>query len=645
MINMKHMLCRTLLPLAFALLNAPFLAAEEDRNSLAPLIPLPAEMELGKGFFQLSDRTLFLAGPRERDVARILQISLFDSTGLKLKAARSFDPEKDSDAIVLRFDPALESIGEEGYILKVTPNRILIQARSSTGLFYGGQTVCQLLREADPIEGTGGPRYCVPCCSITDYPRFGWRGLMLDCSRTFQSIEYIKKTIDRMSFYKMNVLHLHLTDDQGWRLEIEKYPELTRKGANFPAKWKEPESHQGFYTRQQMIDLVRYARSRGVTIVPEIEMPGHTLAVLSCYPHLSCTGGPFEIHPFFKGPGIHKDIFCAGNDAVFEFLENVLKEVFAIFPSHYIHIGGDEAPKSRWQACPKCQSRMKQEGLKSEHELQSYFIKRIEKFVNSRGHSIIGWDEILEGGLAPNAAVMSWRGIEGGIAAARSGHNVVMSPTSHCYFDYTYGRIDSRRAYSFEPVPESLIGSQRNHVLGLQANFWSHIDREPYRVDWQLFPRLLAVAERGWSREDVQSWPDFEKRLHSHLSHLSRLKIGYRPRPAGTWTPRTITESYRPVTWDATDHIIGPGSYCIRLIYTHGAHRLGIESVALLADSNVVSLDSHRGVTGARHENNTYVVRLDKSGKTGTYTIRAIVRSEGGTDSHGEVFVIKRHEK
>jgi hexosaminidase len=350
---------------------------------------------------------------------------------------------------------------------------------------------------------------------------------MLDCSRTFQSLDYLRKTIDRMAFYKMNVLHLHLTDDQGWRLEIKSHPELTDRGARFPDHWNEPPAHDGHYTQTEMRELIRYAAERQITIVPEIEMPGHALAALSVDPRLSCSGGPFEIHPFFEGPNIHEDIFCAGNDHSFRFLEDVLEEVIDLFPSELIHVGGDEAPKARWRACPKCQQRMRTEGLKDEDELQSWFITRIARFVEDRGRRIIGWDEILEGGLPAGAAVMSWRGIEGGITAAEAGHDVVMSPTSHCYFDYTYERIDTRRAWSYEPVPETLDATGAGHILGLQANFWSHINREPDEADAQIFPRLLAIAERGWSPREAGDWEDFRRRVEANLAHLETMGVRY----------------------------------------------------------------------------------------------------------------------
>jgi hexosaminidase len=331
-----------------------------------------------------------------------------------------------------------------------------------------------------------------------------------------------------MAAYRMNVLHLHLTDDQGWRLEIKKHPELTRKGAFFDKRYAEPAANEGFYTQEEMKSLIDYARRRHVEIVPEIEMPSHCNAVLVCRPELAC---PI---PFMDGIMPHKimigiarkdmmryPVFCAGNDATFEFLEEVLDEVCGLFRSSYVHVGGDETPKMRWEKCPKCQARIQSEGLSNEKELQSYFIKRIEKFLNAKGKRLLGWDEILEGGLAPRATVMSWRGMQGGIAAATAGHDVVMTPTTHCYFDYTYKAINSELAYAFEPVPKDLSPAQARHILGLQASFWSHIDRTPDRVDQDLFPRLLSLAERAWSPQEVRNWPDFRQRLQSQLPRLT----------------------------------------------------------------------------------------------------------------------------
>lgn len=408
-----------------------------------------------------------------------------------------------------------DELPAEGYEIDIAATGAVVRTSAPAGAFYAGQTL-QQLRAADGS---------LPCVSIHDEPRFAWRGLMLDCSRTFQSPAYLRQTIDRMAAYKLNVLHLHLTDDQGWRLEIRKYPELTAKGSRFPAKFNEPEATQGFYTQDEMRALVAYAAERNVTLVPEIEMPGHSLAALSARPELSCTGGPFEIYPFFKGPGITPDIYCAGNEAVFDFMSNVLAEVVAIFPSTIVHIGGDEAPKSRWKACSRCQARMKELGLKNEEHLQAWFNQRVERMLHARGRRLIGWDEIMAGGLTPGSLVMSWRGTAGGEAAARAGHDVVMSPTSHCYFDYSYKQIGIERVYAYEPVPAGLSADQVRHILGAQANFWSHIDRTPARTDAQLFPRLIALAERTWSPQTCRDWPDFLRRLSAHKSRLAELKI------------------------------------------------------------------------------------------------------------------------
>ena len=482
-----------------------------------PLIPKPFQLQLNKGNFAYSaEISLFYSG----GLAETAKLAV-GQLGLKgdINAGKS-----GSNAIHLKLDKRLHT---EEYKLDVDPNGIHVSGGSPIGVFYGIQTLSQLIDTNVNLQN-------IPCLSIRDWPRFAWRGLMLDCSRTFQSIRYLKKTIDLLSLYKMNVLHLHLTDDQGWRMEIKSHPELTEKGAKFSVKYSEPADHQGFYTQEELKDLVRYASLRGITIVPEIEMPGHSFEVVVCHPELSCTRQiPDGIYPFFKGLNITKDILCAGNDQTFVFLQDILDEVVDVFPSKYIHIGGDEAPKDRWKGCTKCQERIKKEGLKDEKELQSYFIHRIEKYINAKGRRLLGWSEILEGGLAPNAVVMDWIG--GASQATEEGHDVVMSPTSHCYFDYTYNKISSERAYSYDPVA-GLSLEQAKHVLGLQANFWSHIDREPQQVDKQLYPRLLSVAERGWSPASFKEWPEFKNRLNAHLPRLKHMGVNYYSEPSETVT-------------------------------------------------------------------------------------------------------------
>jgi hexosaminidase len=412
-------------------------------------------------------------------------------------------PSRGKSVIELSIDDQAE-LNSSGYSLEVRSRKIRITGKDADGLFYGFQTLMQLIS----ADGSGR----IPCLDIVDFPSFGWRGLMLDCSRTFLRKEYIMSYIDRLAAIKMNVLHLHLTDDQGWRIEIKQYPDLT----NICSKFDEQYSGEvnGFYTQEDIREIVAYAAKNYITVVPEIEMPGHSTEIFAAYPELSCSGKKTVIFPFFKGPGVTEDILCAGNDSVFVFMENVLSEVIALFPSEYIHIGGDEAPKTAWERCAKCQGRIHTEGLKDESELQSYFIRRIEKFINSKGRKLIGWDEILEGGLAENAAVMSWRGVQGGIEAAKDGHPVVMSPTSHCYFDYSHETTSIEKVYSYKPVPEELAGDQVKYVLGAQANMWTHIARTEAEIDAQIFPRLYALAEVLWTHPEHRDFADFNHRLH-----------------------------------------------------------------------------------------------------------------------------------
>lgn len=423
----------------------------------------------------------------------------------------------------------------ESYTLSVTPQQILIRATSGAGLFYGVQTLLQL------AQPSGAGSYSIASVEIEDTPRFAYRGLMLDVSRHFSTKEFIKKQIDALAYYKINRLHLHLTDAAGWRLEIKKYPLLTEFAAwRTDPTWKQwwnggrkyvrcdaPGTYGGYYTQDDIREILEYARQHYITVIPEIEMPSHSEEVLAAYPQLSCSGEPYK-----------NSDFCVGNEETFTFLENVLTEVMELFPSEYIHIGGDEAGKSAWKTCPKCQKRMKDEHLANVDELQSYLIHRIEKFLNNHGRHLLGWDEILQGGIAPNATVMSWRGEEGGIAAVTSGHRAIMTPGAYCYLDsyqdapYSQpeaigGYLPLKKVYSYNPVPASLTAEQAKLVYGVQGNLWVEYIPTPEHVEYMIYPRILALAETAWSAPERKSWPDFHTRALSAVADLQAK--GYHP--------------------------------------------------------------------------------------------------------------------
>ena len=480
------------------------------------IVPKPASVELREGSWTMRGELDIAPGdPALRAVAEWLRDEMEEGGASDVSIV---DPNSKAGAadITLALDPHAADLGGEGYVLEVKPDGVDLRAQQPAGVFHGLQTLLQLPRR----PAGGGPR-TVPCLTVRDMPRFGWRGLMLDCSRTFLSMDYLHRCVDLLAMHKMNVLHLHLTDEQGWRMEVKKHPELTDIGA----KWDDtyPNEAGGYYTQDQLRELVKYAADRFVTVVPEIEMPSHCLPVLKAHPELSCRGEAYRIVPYMDmmKPGVTPyGVMCAGNDATFALMEDVIAELVDIFPSKYIHIGGDECPKEFWKSCPKCQARIQAEGLRDENELQSYFVKRIEKSVNAHGRTLLGWDEILEGGLAPNAAVMSWRGVEGGIDAARAGHPVVMSPTSHCYFDYDYFTTPTDKVYAYEPVPAELAPEQAKNVLGAQANMWTHLARTDKAIDEQIFPRLCALAEVVWSPADGRNWDDFQERMKAHAARL-----------------------------------------------------------------------------------------------------------------------------
>ncbi|HLP16960.1 MAG TPA: family 20 glycosylhydrolase [Bacteroidota bacterium] len=478
-------------------------------------IPMPDHVEWNGETFMLSNQTLYVTPSRAMNAyftARVKEL-----TGITLEP----DPAKsDRTRIVMEIFPNPLVNNKEAYTLRVSAQKVEIIASSDDALVRAIQTFLQMI-PASAKKAKAGTAIALPGCRIMDVPKFSWRGLNFDCARHFQSPAFIKRYIDILAYYKFNIFHWHLTDDQGWRIEIKKYPRLTSVGA-----WRKEgdgTTYGGFYTQDQIRDIVAYAQSRAITVVPEIEMPGHSLASLAAYPENSCTGGPFEVTNMW---GVHKDIYCAGRESTYTFLQNVLDEVVGLFPGPYIHIGGDEAPRDRWKKCPKCQARIRAERLKNEHELQSYFIKRISKYLQSKGKEVIGWDEILQGGLAPGAIVQSWQSNQGAIEAAKLAHYTISSPTSHTYLDHDPDDLDLRVAYSFMPVPDGLTAEQRKYVIGSEANLWS--EQAPQEtVDSKLFPRLLALAEVFWNNPENRNYDEFYTRVQRSYDDLSALGIQY----------------------------------------------------------------------------------------------------------------------
>ncbi len=490
-----------------------FLLSVTTTMAQVNVIPKPQEIVQGAGNFIYNAQTSFYV---PKSTLRLIEITTFfnDLTGFK-NLTKSTKPK--TNYITFAFDRSL--LNDESYLLSIYPNHIEIKAKTEKGMFWALQTLRQLMPVA--VETKFAKTYKIPVVSIADEPLMAWRGSMLDCSRHFMPVNVVKKYIDMLSFYKLNTFHWHLTDDQGWRIEIKKYPALTQKAA-----WRtEPDGskHGGFYTQTQIKDIVNYAAKLNITVVPEIEMPGHSVAALSAYPNLSCTGGPFKVPASF---GVFQDVYCAGNEQTFTFLQNVLTEVMALFPSKYIHIGGDECPKERWKVCPKCQTRMKNEGLKNEHELQSYFIKRIQKFLTANGKNLTGWDEIMEGGLAKGATVQVWNDIALGKKAAQEGNFVISSPTSHCYFDSGQAGLTTEKVYGFNPISEGVNPALRNYFLGGEANLWTEYIPY-YKLEAMAFPRLAAFAEALWTKE--KNFTEFHGRLQAHYPRLDAMKVQYGP--------------------------------------------------------------------------------------------------------------------
>ncbi|MEI6122929.1 MAG: beta-N-acetylhexosaminidase [Bacteroidota bacterium] len=509
--------------------------AKSQSKDLA-ILPQPFELTPQKGVFKITEKTIIVVNNQQTSGhdAEIFNQYLSQYYGMSLQVSQNRQTK--GKVIKLIDNPGL-LLPDDAYRLHITPDSIRIEGKGS-GVFYALQTLRQLLPDvkSETLD--------IPCASIYDYPQFQWRGMHLDVCRHFFTPIEVKKYIDLIAFYKMNVFHWHLTDDQGWRIMIDKYPKLTsvggyRNGTLIGHYQTNPQTfdsihYGGYYTKEDIRDIVKYASDRHVLVVPEIEMPGHALAALAAYPQLSCTGGQFQVSKLW---GVFDDVYCT-KDSTINFLKDVLAEVMDLFPGKYIHIGGDECPKTRWKVCPRCQAVMQREGLKDENELQSYVVRTIEKFVNSKGKTIIGWDEILDGGLAPNAVVMSWRGNQGGVAAAKLNHNVVMCPGQYCYFDHYQGNPSTEplaiggnttleKVYSFNPIPQELTPEQKHYILGAQGNVWTEYIPDYKKVEYMAMPRMIALSEVLWIPSDKKNYTDFLSRLKKHMTLLDMMGVNY----------------------------------------------------------------------------------------------------------------------
>ncbi|MBS1725142.1 MAG: beta-N-acetylhexosaminidase [Armatimonadetes bacterium] len=608
-----------------------------------PIIPEPVTVIQQPGHFSFNEGTVLVADKGLKKVADMARgyFHLHDGTGKQ-------------NAVVLKIDKSL-NLNDEGYRLIIDKDTVEISGKSPAGVFYGLQSLRQLV----PLEGwKGATSYDVPAVIIEDEPRFKWRGAMLDTGRNFMPKEFIKKFIDTLALHKMNSFHWHLTEDQGWRLEIKKYPKLTSVGSKraktmlrySPAEYDET-PYGGFYTQEDAKEIVKYAADRFVNVVPEIEMPGHSQAAIAAYPELGNTG---EQLPVATTWGVIKHVYNPEEKTI-QFLKDVLDEVMAIFPSKFIHIGGDECPKDEWKASPRVQELIKERGLKDEHEMQSWFVKQIDQYLASKGRRLIGWDEILEGGLAPGATVMSWRGEKGGIEAAASGHDVVMASNGALYFDYYQadpktephaigGFLPLRKVYDFDLVPAAVPEANRKHILGGQFQLWTEYIRTPEYAEYMAFPRGLAAAEIFWTPKNRKNFRDFVDRLRVDLT---KLNINARPLdanlglPTAEWKAGQVSNDYQTKTWDITSGVSGDGSYTIRFQYTSGAFRLDVDGIEILANGKVVGSDSHYGRTGSEDVDNVWKVKLTGVPVGAKIEIRAKVRADGGSDSNGDIVVTK----
>ncbi len=647
-----------------------------DTNGPA-IVPEPQKMEVKEGRFLLGSGARIQVDELSGATGEYLAGKLRASTGFPVQVYTNVVRAKGRIELTTKWaNPAL---GAEGYELDVTPDAVIIKAPSQAGLFYGVQTLMQLLPpQIFSRTSVTNVAWEIPfAVHIEDQPRFQWRGFMLDCARHFFSKEDVKRVLDEMALHKLNTFHWHLTDDQGWRIEIKKYPKLTEVGAwraqssvtppenddgerdtqnDHPAWSVTPKSaygpdgrYGGFYLQDDVREVVAYAASLHITVVPEIEMPGHAIAALAAYPEYTCDGGPQSTD---VKAGVNRGVFCVGDEKVYTFLDDILSEVMQLFPGKYIHVGGDEvdmaAKKANWGKSDACMAIMKSQGYTNLDQLQGYFTGRIGKFVNEHGKVLLGWSEIADAPLPQNAAVMDWIG--GAVKAATNGHDVAMCPTSFCYLDY-YQSLDHgtepyaignflplERVYSFEPMPKGLDAKYQSHILGGQCNLWTEYIPSLANVEYMAFPRLCALAEVTWSPKDKHNWDDFSRRLQTHELRLEAFGVNYRRDlsvPVGEWKSSTSQNSTN-VQWDVTSQIKGAGQYRIVFHFAKG-NGLPVKSVALLEDGKEVVTDSHAGFAARNPSKPVYVLDLPAVKENAKYAVQASI---GNVNSSGTVTLV-----
>lgn len=637
------------------------LALANFQTSPLALVPVPQQVEVQVGTYHLMPGALIVADEAALPAASLMAREMEPAFGTRFQIAT-----KGRNPAIRVSLKGHTSLGAEGYTLAIGKSGVEIRANSPAGAFYGLQTVRQLLPASVFGSVKQNQTWTLPYVQITDSPRFGWRGSMMDSCRHFMPKEFVKKYIDQLAQLKINTFHWHLTDDQGWRIEIKRYPKLTSVGAwrknideqkadqphkyRYQGMFNRPDVYGGYYTQEEIREIVAYAEARFVTIVPEIEMPGHASAAIAAYPELG--NHPDKQREVVASWGVMGGVFNV-EDSTVKFLQNVLDEVVELFPSKFIHIGGDEAPKTEWEQSPRAQELMKQRGLKDEHELQSWFIRQMDRHLTAKGRKLIGWSEILEGGLAENAAVMSWLGTSGGIQAARTGHDAVMAPTSHTYLDYYQsadrsrepqaigGHISLYLTYGFEPIPAELEPQFHPHILGVQGQIWTEYIQHPKQFEYMAFPRMCAIAEVAWSPKATREFKGFMARLEGHLARLERQDVMFRRPDASQWpaeigwTPETLAA--RTLRWDVSKWVTTPGQYRVTFAYTHGSHGAEMSQVRLGQTGSFVLTSPLSGFAGHASSNHTHTFNVKSLSAREPIWLSAEMVGRGGGDSAGEI--------